>query len=135
MSDEALPEPSDSCPRCAALLSAERRRGGVALTDERRRIFLETLAKTDSPTAASAAATPWAAAGTCGTSTFYDEQKRNAEFAAAWRAAEEQALATVESELMRRALEPTTRPVCNGGSSSARNSSTTTSSSFASRPG
>lgn len=86
-----------------------------ALTEERKRVFIDTLANTGSAAAAAHAATPWATARHGGLQTFRDERKRDPAFAEAWARAEEAALAKVESEVMRRAMEPSERPIVSGG--------------------
>lgn len=85
------------------------------LTERRKRVFLDTLAETGSTTAAAQAATPWATHRMGGLSTFKDEARRDPEFADAWERAEAAALARVESEIMRRAMTPTLRPVFSRG--------------------
>jgi hypothetical protein len=115
VSDDTLPPPSDSCARCAALAQTEKRNSGRAATPERCTVFLETLRKTASISAASEAATPWSSAEGAGESTFRDLRRRDAAFAAEWDAALAGALGDVESALMRRALEPTSRPVFSKG--------------------
>ena len=85
------------------------------LTETRKRVFLDALAETGSTTAAAQAATPWATHRMGGLSTFKDEARRDPEFADAWDRAEAAALARVESEVMRRAMTPTLRPVFSQG--------------------
>jgi len=80
-----IPDPSESCPRCAFLIAAGRRtqNGGHSITPERQRVFLETLAETDFPTAASAQASPWAKGYGKGVSSSCDLKARDPEFATA----------------------------------------------------
>ena len=85
------------------------------LTAERKKVFLDTLAETGSTVAAAQAATPWAIGEHGGLSTFRDERKRDPRFAMAWERAMEAALARVETEIMRRAMTPTRRPVFSRG--------------------
>jgi hypothetical protein len=86
-----------------------------ALTEERKTIFLKTLAATGSSIAAAAAATPWSTHCQGGVATFRDEARRNPEFAAAWERAQQEALADVEREIYRRAMHPPERPVWHQG--------------------
>ena len=85
------------------------------LTEERKTIFLKTLAATGSAIAAASAATPWSTHPAGGINTFRDEARRDPEFAAAWQRAQEQALAEVEQEIYRRAMNPPERPVWHQG--------------------
>lgn len=85
------------------------------LTPERKATFLRVLSETGSVAAASSAATPWAKDRHGGSSTFYDAMRRDPGFAEAFQAAKEQALATLEQEAYRRAMEPTARPVFSKG--------------------
>jgi hypothetical protein len=86
-----------------------------ALTEERKTIFLKTLAATGSSIAAASAATPWSTHVQGGVATFRDEARRNPEFAAAWERAQQEALADVEKEIYRRAMNPPERPVWHQG--------------------
>ena len=86
-----------------------------ALTEDRKTIFLKTLAATGSSIAAASAATPWSTHSRGGVNTFRDEARRDPEFAAAWQRAQEQALAEVEQEIYRRAMNPPERPVWHQG--------------------
>jgi hypothetical protein len=86
-----------------------------ALTEDRKTIFLKTLAATGSPIAAASAATPWSTHRHGGVATFRDEARRNPEFAAAWECARQQAIAEVETEIYRRAMHPPERPVWHQG--------------------
>jgi hypothetical protein len=85
------------------------------LTEERKALFLKTLAATGSAIAAASAATPWSTHPAGGVNTFRDEARRDPEFAAAWQRAQEQALAEVEQEIYRRAMNPPERPVWHQG--------------------
>lgn len=90
----------------------------VAL-EKRKEIFLRVLAETGSVAAATTAATPGAqprgnrAPG--GSSTFYQLRQRDPRFAEAWERAIATALGKVETEVMRRAMTPTRRPVFSKG--------------------
>ncbi|MEX2123260.1 MAG: hypothetical protein WD795_05175 [Woeseia sp.] len=85
------------------------------LTEERKKVFLDTLAETGMQRAAAAAATPWSTSEWAGLSTFQDERKRDPEFALAWDKALEVAIARIEAEIVRRAMEPERRPVFSKG--------------------
>ena len=85
------------------------------LTDERKAVFLKTLAATGSPTAAASEATPWSQHRHGGVATFRDEARRDPAFAASWERAMQAALATVEREIVRRAMEPPKRPIWENG--------------------
>ncbi len=85
------------------------------LTEDRKTIFLQVLATTGSPIAAASAATPWSTHKQGGVATFRDEARRDAEFAAAWDRARDEALAEVEKEIYRRAMHPPQRPVWHKG--------------------
>jgi hypothetical protein len=85
------------------------------LTEERKAVFLKALAVTGSPTAAAAEATPWSKHRHGGVATFRDEARRDPEFAASWERAMQAALAAVEREIVRRAMEPPKRPIWENG--------------------
>lgn len=85
------------------------------LTEERKAIFLKTLAATGSPIAAASAATPWSTHVQGGVATFRDAARRDPEFATAWERARQEALAEVELEIFRRAMHPPERPVWHQG--------------------
>lgn len=85
----------------------------TALTEARRETFLKVLSETGSVAAASKAASPFSNSDRGAKSTFFDERRRNPEFAAAWDEALTSALAKVETELMRRAMEPALSPITN----------------------
>ena len=85
------------------------------LTEDRKTIFLQALAATGSPIAAASAATPWSTHKQGGIATFRDEARRDLEFAAAWDRARDEALAEVEKEIYRRAMQPPQRPVWHKG--------------------
>jgi len=85
------------------------------LTDRRKAAFLKALSVTGSPIAAASAATPWSEHRQCGVATFRDEVRRDPEFAAAWERARQEALAAVENEIVRRAMQPPSRPVWANG--------------------
>lgn len=80
------------------------------LTDQRKRIFCETLAKTGSMAAAAEAATPWATGEKHGYETFRDAIRRDPEFALAVENAKQAALASVEQMIVERAMNPPTKP-------------------------
>jgi hypothetical protein len=86
-----------------------------ALTDARKKTFLKVLAETGSPTAAASAATPWSKHRQGGLASFRDEARRDVEFAAAWERAQQKALAAVEQEIVRRAMQPPRRAVWHKG--------------------
>lgn len=81
------------------------------LTDQRKLVFLKKLSETGSPIAAAAAATPWSQHRQGGVATFRDEARRDPQFAAAWERAQQAALAAVESEIVRRAMQPPQKPI------------------------
>lgn len=81
------------------------------MTDQRKAVFLKTLAETGSVAAACRAASPHSEYGRAAKSTFNDLRRKDPEFAQAWDDAVSDALAEVESELMRRAMEPAKSPV------------------------
>lgn len=85
------------------------------LTQQRRQLFLQELARTGSPIAAAAHATPWSTHKQGGVSSFRDHARRDPEFAAAWERAVHHALAAVEGEIVRRAMSPPKRPVWERG--------------------
>jgi len=85
----------------------------VPVTDTRRETFLRVLEETGLVTAAAAAASPHCTGKEPGKKSFYDLRARDPQFAAAWDAAANRALARVEQELLRRAMEPARTPICN----------------------
>lgn len=88
---------------------------GYPLTEARKQLFLKVLAETGSPVAAASAATPWAEGKQGGLNTFRDEARRDLEFAEKWERAKQEALAAVEQEIHRRAMEPPTRAIWHKG--------------------
>lgn len=96
-----------------------RRRTSMPVTEERKRTFLRVLAETGSWAAACAAATPGRGRTKLGMpparSTFGELAKKDPVFAAAVAEAEGAALAKVETEVMRRAMTPTARPIFSKG--------------------
>lgn len=91
------------------------RRNQAKLTPKRKEVFLKVLAETGSVAAAASAATPWSRNKMGGYATFRDAARRDPEFDLAWKRAEEEALAKVETEIMRRAMTPSRRPVFSKG--------------------
>jgi hypothetical protein len=87
----------------------------TGLTPERRRAFLEALRATGSPVAAARAATPKGTGEQAGYSTFNRLRRADPTFAREWEDALADALATIESEIVRRAFDPPRRPVFDGG--------------------
>lgn len=85
------------------------------LTEGRKELFLKVLSETGSSVAAASAATPWAEGKQGGLNTFRDEARRDLEFAAKWERAKQEALAVVEQEIHRRAMEPPTRAIWHKG--------------------
>jgi len=83
------------------------------LTEARKETFLKVLAETGSVAAASKAASPFSDNERGAKSTFFDERRRSPDFAAAWDTALNSALAKVEKEIMRRAMEPALSPITN----------------------
>lgn len=88
---------------------------GYPLTDARKELFLKVLAETGSPVAAASAATPWAEGKQGGLNTFRDEARRDLAFAEKWERAKQEALAIVEQEIHRRAMQPPTRAIWHKG--------------------
>ena len=85
------------------------------LTEERKQLFLKVLSETGSPVAAASAATPWSEHKQGGLNTFRDEARRDLAFAEKWERARQEALAAVEQEIVRRAMEPPTRAIWHKG--------------------
>jgi len=85
------------------------------VTEERKALFLRELARTGSECAAARAASPHALGKNGGLESFASVRKRDPEFAQAWQEAKEAALAGVEEEIRRRAMEPPKRPVWHRG--------------------
>ena len=81
------------------------------VTEERKRVFLETLAKTGSEYAAAYAATPWSTHKGRGLGSFAHHRKSDPEFAAAWDAAKQEAIGNLELVVQERACQPERRPV------------------------
>ena len=100
---------STSGPSCEPSAPARR------LTAARKKAFLAALRKTGSVLRAASIATPWAQGAQRGAQTFRDERIRDPEFAAAWDAALEAVLGSVEEEIVRRAMEVPKRPVWERG--------------------
>jgi hypothetical protein len=96
-----------------------RHRTKLVVTEERKRTFLRVLSETGSWAAACTAATPgrgWTKLGMPpARSTFGELAKKDPVFAAAVAEAEGAALAKVETEVMRRAMTPTARPIFSKG--------------------
>lgn len=90
-------------------------RGYQPLTPARKATFLKVLAETGSAPAAARAASPHATGKRAAVRTFTDLRDRDPEFAAAWEDAMATALGRVENEIMRRAMEPTQRPIFSKG--------------------
>lgn len=90
-----------------------------AATEARKETFLRVLAETGSVSAAATAATPGAkprgSRGPGSVATFYQLRHRDPRFAEAWEQAIATALGRVETEVMRRAMTPTRRPVFSKG--------------------
>jgi hypothetical protein len=85
------------------------------ISDRRRAVFLATLAKTGSMTAAAAAATPWAVGRKCGLESFRDLSKRDPAFAVEVEEARAAALGRVEQAIAERAVEGVDEPVYQKG--------------------
>ena len=88
------------------------------LDERRREVFLETLRRTGSVSAASAAATPHSDGGKenrAGYRTFLDEIKRRPEFAQQVEEAKQHALGLVEETIARRAMTPEKTPIFQKG--------------------
>lgn len=83
------------------------------MTKARRDKFLEVLADTGSVVAAARAASPHSKYGA--RRTFEDMRARDPEFREQWDNAINASLAKVESEIMRRAMTPTKRPIFSRG--------------------
>ena len=79
--------------------------------EQRKAIFLKTLAATGSVAAACQAASPHSDSERHSKSTFFELRRRSPEFAAAWDEAIHAALGVVESEIFRRAMHPAVSPV------------------------
>jgi hypothetical protein len=94
-----------------------RRMSGVHLRvdDERKRVFLKELARTGSEVAAARKASPHAKGVNGGVSSFDRARNQDPEFAAACEVAKQHALAGIETEIYRRAMEPARRPVWHRG--------------------
>ncbi|MFO1209594.1 MAG: hypothetical protein U1E40_10280 [Amaricoccus sp.] len=90
-------------------------RGRQLLTPARKATFLKVLAETGSAPAAARAASPHATGKRAAIRSFTDLRDRDPEFAAAWEDAMAAALGRVENEVMRRAMEPTYRPIFSKG--------------------
>ena len=90
-------------------------RGYQPLTEARKATFLKVLAETGSPPAAARAASPHSTGKRAAIRTFTDLRNRDPEFAAAWEDSMATALGRVENEIMRRAMEPTYRPIFSKG--------------------
>ncbi len=86
----------------------------VKLTDERRALFLDELARHGIVIRAARAASPHAAPRSA-LKTFYHARNRDPEFAEAWDNAVATATSVVESELHRRAVEGYEEPVYQRG--------------------
>ena len=83
------------------------------MTKARRDKFLEVLSDTGSVVAAARAASPHSKYGA--RRTFEDLRARDPEFRDQWDNAVNASLAKVESEIMRRAMTPTKRPIFSRG--------------------
>jgi hypothetical protein len=73
------------------------------------------LTEIGSVTAAAAAATPWSKTKASAYSTFQKEIKQNPEFAEAVKEAKAIFLGAMNTEIVRRAMEPTERPIVSQG--------------------
>jgi len=87
----------------------------MRIDENRRRIYLDRLAMGDSPVSAARAASPHCIGNDFGLGGFRELAKRDPEFAAQVAAAKEAALADVEDEIRRRAMNPPLRPVWHKG--------------------
>ena len=88
----------------------------LPLTPLRKETFINALAETGSMTAAARAASGGNAKGPhYGLQTFYDEMRRDPNFAHAVELAKAEALGKVEAEIMRRAVQGYSRPVFQKG--------------------
>ncbi len=86
------------------------------LTKNRKKKFLEVLAETGSMTAAARASSGVHIKGPhYGLQTFYDEMRRDPNFAYAVELAKTEALGKVEAEIMRRGVEGYLRPIFQKG--------------------
>jgi len=83
----------------------------MALTDERKRRFLEVLSETGSVAAACRASASDSHGERAAKSTINDAIRRDPDFAAAVDAAKQAALGKVEEEIVRRAFNPPQTPV------------------------
>lgn len=94
-------------------MSDKKKQTHLALVDdeERKRVFLETLAQTGSVAAACQAASPHSDSDRHSKTSFYDLRRRDASFASAWQDAVNSALGAVENEIWKRAFEVPTTPV------------------------
>lgn len=85
------------------------------LDEERKKVFLKELARTGSMIIAARAASPHCIGDKGGVSSFDGLCKTDLEFATAVQEAKEHALAGVENEIHRRAMQPPRRPVWERG--------------------
>jgi hypothetical protein len=92
---------------------ATQRHLSVAITQARKDKFLEVLSDTGSIVAAARAASPHSKRGA--RTTFEELADRDPEFRAQWENAINASLAKVETEVMRRAMTPTKRPIFSRG--------------------
>ena len=87
----------------------------LPIDENRKRIFLEHVAKGTSLVKASKAASPHCTGHDCGLGGFTSLAKRDPEFGAAIEAAHAVALGDVEDEIRHRAMNPPKRPVWHKG--------------------
>ncbi len=85
------------------------------ITEQRRRIFIETLQATGSMCAAARAATPWSRGEKGGLESCRDLMRRDPTFALEVEEARDAALGRVEAEIVRRAVEGVQRPIFQKG--------------------
>lgn len=85
------------------------------LTRERLELFLQVLTETGSMTAAAREATPWSKTESGGLATFHKEMKCNPEFKEAVEEAKDIFVGAMNEEIVRRAFEPTERPIVSQG--------------------
>jgi hypothetical protein len=88
----------------------------IEIDEERRRIYLECLARTGSPSYAASQATPWAkGGGRTARQSFYSLEKSDPEFAQLAAAARQEAIGRLEAAIAKRAIEGYARPVFQRG--------------------
>ena len=85
------------------------------ITDERKQVYLEVLARTGSLCGAAAAATPHGSGRKAGVSSFRDLARRDAQFAWDVQEARNDALGRVENAIAQRAIDGVQRPIFQKG--------------------